>query len=80
MQRVKELVQQHRVAAGEAVPIRSIDTGQIVEHAQVSFRQLRSSRDLVEKQGGTLEPVPRMRLGARVRSDYWRWGSAPQAL
>jgi hypothetical protein len=49
MQRMKELMRQHRVAACEAIPVRSIDSGQVIEYAYLNFWQLRQLLDFVDR-------------------------------
>jgi hypothetical protein len=73
-------MRQHRVAERETVPVRRIDTGQIIEYACVNFGQLRSSWDPVEGNGGNAESVLREQAGSRIPSDYWRWVGPLQAL
>jgi hypothetical protein len=68
------------VAARETVPVRSIDAGQIIEHARVNFGQLGSSWDLVKQYGGNVELVLWAQVGSRIPSDYWRRVGPLQAL
>jgi hypothetical protein len=58
---VKEFMRQHRVAAREPVPVRSIDAGKIVEHACAKFGQLKSP---TRQKRGSAEQSLRMRRRA----------------